>query len=143
MSKTYDKYIAPVMTNMDAKTQKHLLYRFSMTYRLNPQRMFYMKSKAEKQIIVQNFYWCVGQLYSIDNEPAIRVIANSGQGEIVEKLKKQVSHLPLQSVDVLLDAFTKLAENSKIYSFFDTPDLPVQTFGKRVHGIYRLFHKQH
>ena len=143
MSKTYDKYIAPIMTNMDSNTQKHLLYRFSAIYRLNPQSMFRMKSKATKETIIRSFYWCAAQLYSVKNEPEICVVANAGQAEIVEKLKKQVSSLPVDSVDVLLDAFIKLAENSKVYSFFETPDLPKQTFYKPVHGIGRILHRQH
>ncbi len=143
MSKTYDKYITPVMANMDSNTKNHLLYRFAMIYRVNPQYMFHMKSKVQKETMIRSFYWCVAQLYSVKAEPEIRVIANSGQAEVVEKLKKQVSNLPVESVDVLLDAFVKLTENSKVYSSFESPELPQHMFTSRIQNIVHRFHKQH
>ena len=135
MSRTYDKYITPVMANMDSETQNHLLYRFSAIYRLNPHSMFRMKSKQSKEMMIRSFYWCVAQMYSGHNEPQIRVVANAGQGEIVQDLVKQASKIPVDSVDRWLDVFVKLAENSKVYSSFEMPYSPQQRTDNRVQPI--------
>ncbi len=140
MQKTFERYIAPVMCNMDENTKNHLMFRFYSIYKLNPQNMFRMTSNQTKTDRVRNFYYCVSQLYN-QKIDGVRVIANAGQGEIFERLKSQSGQVPLPSVNTMRDILTDLAENSTISTYFVSPQIPKQTFATWVKQLNR--HHQH
>lgn len=140
MQKTFERYIAPVMRNMDENTKNHLMFRFYSIYKLNPQNMFRMTSNQTKTDRVRNFYYCVSQLYN-QKIDGVRVIANAGQGEIFERLKSQSGQVPLPSVNTMRDILTDLAENSTISTYFVSPQIPKQTFATWVKQLNR--HHQH
>lgn len=141
MSKTYDRYIKPVTANMDPWTLNYVNNGFYATYRLNPQSMFRMTTQNTKNFRILCFYGIVMQLYSQHNKPqTIRVIANSGQGTVVENLKKQIpTELPPESITKCLMVLTQLAQNSKIYSSTEfLPSIP-QTTGDQVRNLFHRY----
>ena len=126
MQKTFERYIVPVMRNMDENTKNYLMFRFYSIYKLNPRHMFRMTSRQVKTDRLRNFYYCVSQLYNQKTD-GVYVIANAGQGMDFQKLLSKSGQLPLPGVDTMRDVLTDLAEKSTISTYFVSPQIPKQT----------------